>query len=307
MLISIVFSFRNEEENLKELIDRVTNSLLELENLSYELIFVNDNSNDASLSILLEKKKKFPIKVINMSRRFGVAPCVIAGFNNAKGDAVIYMDSDLQDPPEILPKLIYKFLEGKDVVHTRRLSRDGENSIKMFLTSFAYKIINTLSDINLPLNSGDFKLISRRALDVILDSQEYDPYIRGMSVWAGFNQDFVNYHRESRFAGKTHFSIWGKGPVNEFIRGVTSYSAAPLYLSILVGFFSVVMSILLSIYSLYTKFVGISAYGISGLIIIVCFFSGIILISNGFIGIYIAKIFYQVKGRPKYVIESVID
>ena len=112
MLISIVFSFRNEEENLKELIDRVTNSLLELENLSYELIFVNDNSNDASLSILLEKKKKFPIKVINMSRRFGVAPCVIAGFNNAKGDAVIYMDSDLQDPPEILPKLIYKFLEG---------------------------------------------------------------------------------------------------------------------------------------------------------------------------------------------------
>jgi len=307
MLISIVFSFRNEEENLKELIDRVTNSLLEVENLSYELIFVNDNSNDASLSILLEKKKKFPIKVINMSRRFGVAPCVIAGFKNAKGDAVIYMDSDLQDPPEILPKLIDKFLEGKDVVHTRRISRAGENSIKMFLTSIAYKIINTLSDINLQLNSGDFKLISRRALDAILDSQEYDPYIRGMSVWAGFNQDFVNYHRESRFAGKTHFSIWGKGPLNEFIRGVTSYSAAPLYLSILVGFFSVVMSILLSIYSLYTKFVGISAYGISGLIIIVCFFSGIILISNGFIGIYIAKIFYQVKGRPKYVIESVID
>ena len=242
-----------------------------------------------------------------MSRRFGVAPCVIAGFEHANGDAVIYMDSDLQDPPEILPKLIDKFMEGKEVVHTRRVSRAGENSIKILITSFSYKIINVLSDINLPLNSGDFKLISRRALDAILDSQEYDPYIRGMSVWAGFNQDFVNYHRESRFAGKTHFSIWGKGPVNEFIRGITSYSAAPLYFSILVGFSSVLISILLSIYSLYTKFIGISAYGVSGLIIIVCFFSGIILISNGFIGIYIAKIFYQVKGRPKYVIKDVVD
>ena len=307
MLISIIFSFRNEAENLKELIDRVTNALSEVKDLSYELIFVNDNSDDESLNILLEKKKEFPIKVINMSRRFGVAPCVIAGFEHANGEAVIYMDADLQDPPEILPKLIDKFMEGKDVVHTRRLSRAGESSIKILTTSLAYKIINALSDINLPLNSGDFKLISRRALDAILDSQEYDPYIRGMSVWAGFNQDFVNYHRESRFAGKTHFSIWGKGPVNEFIRGITSYSAAPLYLSILVGFSSVLMSILLSLYSLYTKFIGISAYGVSGLIIIVCFFSGIILISNGFIGIYIAKIFYQVKGRPKYVIKSVID
>ena len=307
MLISIVFSFRNEEKNLKELIERVTNSLSELKDVNYELIFVNDDSNDGSLYILKEMMQHLPIKNINMSRRFGSGPCVIAGFEHAKGDAVIYLDSDLQDPPELFPKLIQKFKEGKDVVHTKRLSRAGENPIKMWFTLAAYRIINLFSDINLPINSGDFKLISRRALGAVLNSQEYDPYIRGMSVWAGFDQDFVEYNRESRFAGKTHFSIWSKGPINEFIRGITSYSAAPLYISILIGFFSVIISILLSIYSLYTKFVGISAFGVSGLIIIVCFFSGIILISNGFIGIYVAKIFYQVKGRPKYIIKDIIE
>ena len=306
MLISIVFSFRNEEKNLKELIERVAKSFLEFTEVNYEMIFVNDDSSDKSLDILKVNMQHFPIKVINMSRRFGNGPCIIAGFEHAKGDAVIYMDSDLQDPPELLPKLIQKFKEGKDVVHTTRLSRAGENPLKMLITKVAYKIINFLSDINLPINSGDFKLISRRALDAVLSSQEYDPYVRGMSVWAGFDQDVIQYNRESRFAGKTHFPIWGN-PVKEFIRGITSYSAVPLYLSILIGFFSVIISVMLSIYSLYTKFVGISAYGVSGLIIIVCFFSGIILVSNGFIGIYIAKIFYQVKGRPKYVIKDIIE
>jgi len=307
MLISIVFSFRNEEKNLKELIERVTNTLSELKDVNYELIFVNDDSNDGSLNILKEKMQHFPIKVINMSRRFGTGPCVIAGFEHSKGDAVIYLDSDLQDPPELFPELIQKFKEGKDVVHTKRLSRSGENPIRLWFTLVAYKIINLFSDIHLPINSGDFKLISRRALDAVLSSKEYDPYVRGMSVWAGFDQDVVHYNRESRFAGKTHFGILGKGPINEFIRGITSYSAAPLYLSILFGFFSVIISILLSIYSLYTKFVGTSAFGVSGLIIIICFFSGIILVSNGFIGIYVAKIFYQVKGRPKYVIKDIIE
>ena len=307
MLISIVFSFRNEEKNLIELIERVSNSLSELTDVNYELIFVNDASSDESLNILKEKMQYFPIKVINMSRRFGTGPCVIAGFEHAKGDAVIYLDSDLQDPPELFPKLIQKFKEGKDVVHTKRLSRAGENPIKLLFTLAAYKIINLFSDINLQTNTGDFKLISRRALDAVLSSQEYDPYVRGMSVWAGFDQDVVEYNRESRFAGKTHFNILGKGPVNEFIRGITSYSAAPLYLSIFFGFLSVIISILLSIYSLYTKFSGISAFGVSGLIITVCFFSGIILVSNGFIGIYVAKIFYQVKGRPRYVIKDIIE
>ena len=165
----------------------------------------------------------------------------------------------------------------------------------MWITLIAYKIINLLSDINLPINSGDYKLLSRRALEAVLSSKEYDPYVRGMSVWAGFNQDVIQYHREKRHSGKSHCSLWSRAPINEFIRGITSYSAAPLYLSILFGFFSVIISIFLSIYSLYIKFAGIAAYGVSGLIIIICFFSGILLISNGFIGLYVAKIFYQVK------------
>ena len=173
-LISIIFSFRNEEENLPELLSRITkmfDSHLESKYV-LELIFVNDFSSDNSLNLLIEKSKTIPIKVLNMSRRFGVGPCVIAGLEFSKGDAVIYMDSDLQDPPELIPELIKKFETGFDVIHTQRTKRLGENVFKMGVTSFAYKIINRFADIELPINAGDFKLLSRRAVNEVLNMKD---------------------------------------------------------------------------------------------------------------------------------------
>ena len=305
--ISIVFSFRNEEKNPQELINRISTVLNKFDEWKYEMIFVNDDSDDKSEKLLIENQKKYPISIINMSRSFGVGPCVLAGLELAKGDAVIYMDSDLQDPPEIIPKLIEKFENGFDVVHTKRTKRLGESRLKMFLTKVAYKIINKTSDISLPIEVGDFKLLSKRAVKHITSLKEHDPYIRGLSIWVGFKQDFVEYVREGRSSGKTKFtSIWS-GPISQFIRGVTGYSTGPLYLGIVVGLFAILFSFILIIYMLYGKITNIVIPGSSSVIITVAFFSGVILTTIGITGLYIARIYEQTQGRPRYIIKNIIE
>ena len=304
-LISFVFSFKNEENNLEELIKRVDSSVKKLKNYNYELIFVNDDSDDNSAKILENLQKTFPITLINMSRTFGVGPCVLAGFNHAKGDCVVYMDSDLQDPPELLDKLINKYENGADVVHTVRTERLGETKIKLLLTKIAYKLINFLSDINLPSEAGDFKLISKKALSKILDQKESRPYIRGLSVWVGFKQAYVEYVRKPRHEGKTKFPLFSAGPISQFINGVTAYSLKPLYLGIILGMISIVFSILLIFYAFYMKFTNLAVPGTAGIIITISFFSGIILLTIGITGLYIARIFEEVRGRDTYVIKNI--
>lgn len=304
-LISFVFSFKNEENNLEELIKRVDSSVKKLKNYNYELIFVNDDSDDNSAQILENLQKTFPIILINMSRTFGVGPCVLAGFNHAKGDCVVYMDSDLQDPPELLDKLINKYENGADVVHTVRTERLGETKIKLLLTKIAYKVINFLSDINLPSEAGDFKLISKKALSKILDQKESRPYIRGLSVWVGFKQAYVEYVRKPRHEGKTKFPLFSAGPISQFINGVTAYSLKPLYFGIILGMISIVFSILLIFYAFYMKFTNLAVPGTAGIIITISFFSGIILLTIGITGLYIARIFEEVRGRDAYVIKNI--
>lgn len=304
-LISFVFSFKNEENNLEELIKRVDSSVKKLKNYNYELIFVNDDSDDNSAQILENLQKTFPITLINMSRTFGVGPCVLAGFNHAKGDCVVYMDSDLQDPPELLDKLINKYENGADVVHTVRTERLGETKIKLLLTKIAYKMINFLSDINLPSEAGDFKLISKKALSKILDQKESRPYIRGLSVWVGFKQAYVEYVRKPRHEGKTKFPLFSAGPISQFINGVTAYSLKPLYFGIILGMISIVFSILLIFYAFYMKFTNLAVPGTAGIIITISFFSGIILLTIGITGLYIARIFEEVRGRDAYVIKNI--
>lgn len=306
-LLSVIFSFRNEEQNFKELINRITTVLNKLSSWKYELIFVNDDSDDGSEKILIENQKLHPITIINMSRKFGTGPCVLAGLKHSKGDAIIYMDSDLQDPPEIIPKLVDKFEMGFDVVHTKRTARLGESKFKMFLTKIAYKIINRTSNIHLPIEVGDFKLLSRRAVNHIINLKEYDPYIRGLSIWIGFKQEFVEYVRQSRSSGKTKFSSLWTGPVSQFIRGVTGYSTGPLYLGIIIGLFAILFSLILIIYALYAKFTNIAIPGSSGVIITVAFFSGTILTTIGITGLYIARIYEQTQGRPRYIIKNIIE
>jgi len=310
-LLSVVFSFRNEQSNIKELIRRTSSAIKKLNNWDFELIFVNDDSSDNSEKILLEEQKEFPIKIVNMSRRFGVGPCVLAGLNLAKGDAVVYMDSDLQDPPEIIPKLIEKFENGNDVVHTRRTKRFDENPLKLFLTKIAYRVINISSNIPLPLDSGDFKLLSRRAVNHVNKLNEHNPYIRGLTVWVGFNQDFVEYERQGRFSGDSKFTFFSTkywyGATAEFVRGITGYSTGPLFLGIFVGLFAIFFSFILIIYALYSKLIGTAIPGSSGIIIALAFFSGMILTTIGITGLYIARIYEQTQGRPRYIIKNILE
>ena len=304
-LISIIFSFKNEEKNLDELIKRIQTTFSKINSYKYELIFVNDCSDDKSEKILLNLQKNNPITIINMTRTFGVGPCVLAGFREAKGDAIIYMDSDLQDPPEIIPDLINEYEQGSEIVHTVRTKRHGESFFKMLITKMAYKIINYLSEIPLPTEAGDFKLISSTALKRILLQNEFRPYIRGLSIWVGYKQSFVKYERDPRAEGESKFPLFSKGPITEFISGITSYSLKPLYLGIVLGFLSLIFSIILILYALYSKFSGVAAPGSTGIIITISFFSGILLFTMGIIGIYLARIFEQTKGRDQYVIKDI--
>ena len=306
-LVSIVFSFRNEEKNLKEVISRVDTAFKKIQNYKYELIFVNDDSSDNSEKILEELQESYMIKIINMSRTFGVGPCVLAGFKHSSGDCVVYLDSDLQDPPEVIPKLLTEFEKGHDVVHTVREKRLGESGIKLFFTKLAYKTINRLSEIDLPIEAGDFKLISKRVLQKILSQKEFRPYVRGLSVWVGYKQSFVYYTREARAHGKSKFSLFSKGPITEFINGVTSYSLKPLYIGIFLGFFSLLFSVALIAYAFYAKFNDLAIPGTTGILIAVSFFSGILLFTLGIMGIYIARIFEQARGREKYIIKEIKD
>ena len=240
-----------------------------------------------------------------MSRNFGVGSCVLAGFRHAKGDCVIYMDSDLQDPPELILDLIKEHEKGNEIVHSVRTERQGESKIKLFITKMAYKFINLISDIDLPIEAGDFKLISRKALKKILEQNEHNPYIRGMSVWVGYRQSTVKYKRLPRNKGTTHFSLFSKGPVLEFLKGVTSYSVKPLYLGLIFGLIGIFMSVALIIYSLYAKINNLDVPGTTGILITISFFSGSILFTLGILGIYIGRIFEQSKRRDQYIIKDI--
>ena len=306
-LLSIVFSFRNEEGNIEPLVKRIASTMEKIENWKYELIFVNDDSTDKSEKILLDLQKNYPIKLINMSRNFGIDPCVLAGFRNSSGDAIIYLHTDQQDPPEIIPDLIKKHEEGNEIVHTVRTKRKGEGKFRMFLTKIAYKIIDTVSDINLPVQAGDYKLISKKALNEILKQKEFRPYVRGLSVWVGFKQDFVYYEREARGEGESKMPLLSAGPITDFINGVTSYSLKPLYVGIIFGLISMIISFLLIIYALYLKFNNLAVPGSTSIVISISFFSGIILFTLGILGIYLARIFEQTKGREQYVIKEIKD
>ena len=304
-LLSIVFSFRNEEGNIEPLVKRISTTMKEIKNWKYEIIFVNDDSTDNSEKILLNLQKNNPIKIINMSRNFGVDPCVLAGFRNCSGDAIVYLQSDQQDPPELIPKLLEKFEEGNEIVHTVKTKRKGESKSRLFLIKIAYWIINSLSDIDLPTQAGDYKLISRKALNEILKQREFRPYVRGLSVWVGFKQDFVHYEKEARGKGQSKMPLLSAGPINDFISGVTSYSLKPLYLGLIFGFSSIIISFFLVIYALILKFNDLAIPGSTSIIISISFFSGILLFTIGIMGIYLARIFEQTKGREQYVIKEI--
>lgn len=306
-LLSIIFSFRNEAANLRELVSRVDKSISEIKDYNYELIFINDDSTDESLDILLDLKNDYPIKIINMSRVFGGPPCIIAGFTHSRGDAIINMDSDLQDPPEFIPEMVKRYDEGFDVVHTYRTARLGEPRVKMFITKIAYKFIRVTSDLDIKENSGDFRLWSRRAINEILKIKEIDPSFPGLSIWIGFKQCYLPYVRRERFAGIPQFGLFSKGPINHFSRAILSNSKLPLQILFLLGVIVLTCALGLATYAIIGKLSGKIEGGVPSILIAISFFSGLIILSIGVVGLYISRIYDQVKGRPRYIISEIID
>ena len=305
-LISIILSFKNEENNIEPIVSRISETFKKISGWDYEIVFVNDNSSDNSEKVIKKLQLNHNITLINMSRNFGVSACVMAGFKNSKGEAVVYMDTDLQDPPELITDMLSYLEKGYDVVHTRRLKRLGEPKHKLFLTKIAYKFINFLSDIKLPIEVGDFKLISRKALNEIINMKEKNPYLRGLSVWVGFDQVYVDYVRQPRKEGSSKFNFFTKNPYLELIRAVTSFSSKPLYLGLVIGIFTIMISILLILYSIIIKLFNLSNTGVPSILISISFFSGVILLKLGIISLYLSRIYDQIKNRPEYIIKSVI-
>ena len=305
MTISVVLSFRNEEEVLPELIRRVVD-VLSKEPEDYEIIFVNDDSNDRSLELLIKARAENPrMKIVNTSRRFGMVECILAGIEYATGDAIIYLDTDLQDPPEVIPELLEKWREGVDVVYTVRTKRKGENPLKMWLTRQAYRVIGSVSEVDLPVEAGNFRLINRKIRDHLLQLGEVEPYLRGLVRWIGFRQEPVYYEREARFAGTCHVPLLGIGPAREFILGVTSFSTVPIFLIFLLGFFTSTLSLGgLFIIGLSGVMGGIS--GQATLIALLLFLWGLLMFAIGFVGIYVARVYKDVRGRPRYIVKDTI-
>jgi glycosyltransferase involved in cell wall biosynthesis len=307
-LISIILSFRNEEANIPELARRIA-AVFVAPDLDYEMIFINDCSTDRSLSILTALAAKDErIKIINTSRRCGPSACVLAGLAHARGAAAICIDSDLQDPPELITKMVEEWRKGADVVNTTRLSRAGESRVKMQITRWAYYIINFVSDTDIPMDTGDYKLLSRRVMLELLRLREYDPFLRGLVRWVGFCQTQIFYHREPRAGGRTNMPIWGRGPVRAFISGVTSFSSYPLYVSMIFGTLISALAFLYLLGIVITKEVwNMHNPGWPSIMATILFLSGLLLMSNGINGVYIGRIHRQVKQRPLWIIESTVN
>ncbi len=306
--LSIILSFRNEEGNIPELLRRLRSTLNQIPELEHELIFVNDASTDNSLMMLMEEARQDRrVKIVNMSRRFGGYPCIMAGFKHATGDALVYMDSDLQDPPELIAEMVATWRAGADVVNTTRTKRLGENPIKMWITRRAYEIIDWMADIKILHDTGDFKLLSRRVIDEIVKLDEHANFMKGIVYWVGFRQETVYYVREARFHGKTKFSLFGGAPARAFVDGVISFSTVPLHFALFFGFLCSIGSFLYMGWVIAAKFMGLNLPGWSALMVAILFIGGVILFTIGVLGIYLGKTFEHSKGRPLYIVESRIN
>ena len=315
-IVSVILSFFNESGVLPELAGRLRKVMRAEKSRGtidgYELIFVNDASTDNSAEIL---KAEFEVErdllVINMSNNFGVSECVLAGMRLAKGDVVVYTDADLQDPPEVIPELLDKGHADPEVevVYTTRLSRKGEHPLKLFVTHFGYKLINRISEIEIPENSGDFKLLSRRVVRELLQMREKKPYLRGLVTWIGFKQAQVFYHRAERHDGREdtkRAALSAKNIRYALDSAIISFSDAPLKAMLLLGFCISFVSLVYIGVVVFQKIMGWYEPGWPALMAAILLLGGIQLLMLGFLGLYVNVIFANTKGRPDYIIKNVI-
>ncbi|MBD0370782.1 MAG: glycosyltransferase family 2 protein [Pyrinomonadaceae bacterium] len=307
MLLSVIIPCFNEELVIRETHRRMTDALGALTDLRYELIYVDDGSRDRTPQILGELHLEHEaVRVIRLSRNFGHQIAVTAGLEASKGDAVVIIDADLQDPPEVINEMLERWREGFHVAYGVRAERTGETRFKLWTAKTFYRLINRLSETEIPLDTGDFRLMDRKVVDVLLSMPERDRFLRGMISWIGFRQTPVHYRREPRFGGTSKY------PLMKMVRfatdGILSFSIIPLKLAIWTGFaaiglavLGIILAVLERVYRLYDINIG---RGWASLFIAVLFMGGVQLLTLGIIGEYLGRIYTEVKRRPLYVVQE---
>jgi polyisoprenyl-phosphate glycosyltransferase len=309
LTLSVVFSFRNEEESFPLLLPRLRAACTGLGIKDWEFVFVNDCSTDRSLEFLLQEQENHgDVVIVNMARRSGVSECVIAGLAEARGDYVVYMDADLQDPPELIRDMVLLAIkEQAHVVYTTRRSCQGETWIKLQVTKFGYWLLRTFSSIDIPYNSGDFKLLSRRVVQEILRLKEQKPFMRGLVTWVGFKQVQLMYDRDPRARGASHFPVFSKHVLYYFMdTALISFSDAPLKAALGLGLLMTLVSCGMLIWIFIQKMMGMALPGWSAVMVSIFVLGGMQLFVLGVLGLYIHTIYLQVKARPLYIVEQVL-
>lgn len=303
MEISVVIPIFNEEANIHLLYERLVNAVTAVTN-DYELIFVNDGSKDKSLPIIKELSAKFSqVKFIDFSKNFGHQIAVFAGLEHAQGNTIVIIDADLQDPPELIKDLYTKLQQGYDVVFAQREQRVGESWHKLLTAKLYYRVLNRLSEVEIPLDTGDFRIITKKVKDIIVSMPEHNKFLRGQIAWTGFNQTSILYKREERHAGNTNY------PYSKMLKfafdGITSFSNIPLRLATYLGFMVSFVAFLVIVYTLYQKYFKHDVVqGWSSLMISILFIGGVQLICLGIIGEYLGRIMDNVKKRPLYIVKD---
>jgi len=301
--LSIIIPIYNEQDSIPELYKRLTETVSKITD-SYEFIFINDGSKDRSLLGLMELAKADPhIYYINFSRNFGHQIAVTAGLDHCRGNAVVIIDADLQDPPELIADLYKKHNEGYEVVYARRAKRKGESFFKKFTASLFYRMMVKITSINIPIDTGDFRLIDRKIVDYLKLMPEQNKFLRGQIAWLGFNQTAVEYNRDERKYGTTGY------PLSKMIRfaidGITSFSDKPLMLVLQSGIIVSVIAFFIILYALYGYYSGQKLTpGWASLLVSIMFLGGIQLISIGIIGLYVSRINKNVINRPLYLVQN---
>lgn len=301
--ISVIIPVFNESENLELLFNRLVTSVTAITE-HYQLVFVNDGSTDNSLAkIIVFAAQNNNVFYVNLSRNFGHQIAVSAGLDACNANCTIIIDADLQDPPELISELYTKYKEGHDVVYAKRIQRKGESWFKKVTAKFFYRILNKLTTIDIPLDTGDFRLIDKRVVTELKKMKEQNKFLRGQIAWVGFKQTFVEYERDSRNKGKSAYSV--SKMFRLAIDAVTGFSDRPLLFVSRLGFLISLFSFLIIVFAMFSHFfLKATITGWTSLIISVTFIGGIQLLSIGIIGEYISRINENIKQRPLYVVDS---
>ena len=306
--ISIIIPAYNEELVIQECYKRFTNVFANLEKYDHEIIFINDGSKDNTFELLKQIAEKDPkVKIISFSRNFGHQAAVTAGLKEVTGDVIVIIDADLQDPPELIPDMLKLWEEGNQVIYGKRKTRKGESAFKLLTAKMFYKTLNSLSDIDIPKDTGDFRLVDREVVDTVNNLPEHNKFLRGLFSWVGYKQIPYEYERQERFAGSTKYPL--KKMLKLASDGIISFSSKPLKIVGTLGIISIVISFLVLVYSLISyifKLNELSA-GWTSIMVAITFFAGVQLLSIWIMSEYIGRIYDEAKGRPQYIIEEKIN